>query len=315
MALSGRVYVAGHSGLVGSAICRRLNQVEGLEVVTVSRSEVDLRDFSKVATWMQAVSPDYVIVAAGTVGGIFANSTRPAEFLRDNLAIAANVIHSSHLAGTRRLLYLSSNCIYPRDAQPPHATGMIGSGPMEPTNEWYGLAKISGMKLCDAYRKQYGSEFISLIPTSTFGPGDSLEIGNGHLISDLLMKALVKKRHLMKTGAVRESIELWGSGSPLREYLYVDDLADAIFFALQHPDTPPLLNVGGGTRFTIKDLAEKIVAMIDERITLKFDASRPDGAPARFLENSVLEKMGWRPTHSFDEGLRKTLDWYQANIS
>ncbi|NDC10315.1 MAG: NAD-dependent epimerase/dehydratase family protein [Oxalobacteraceae bacterium] len=171
------------------------------------------------------------------------------------------------------------------------------------------------MKLCDAYRKQYGSEFISLIPTSTFGPGDSLEIGNGHLISDLLMKALVKKRHLMKTGAVRESIELWGSGSPLREYLYVDDLADAIFFALQHPDTPPLLNVGGGTRFTIKDLAEKIVAMIDERITLKFDASRPDGAPARFLENSVLEKMGWRPTHSFDEGLRKTLDWYQANIS
>lgn len=314
MTLSGRVYVAGHTGLVGSAVCRRLTQMEGVEALTVGRSDVDLRDFAQVLEWMREALPEYVIVAAGTVGGISANSSRPAEFLRDNLSIAANLIHGSHLVGVRRLLYLSSNCVYPRDSQPPHAIEMLGSGPMEPTNEWYGLAKISGMKLCDAYRAQYGSEFISLIPTSTFGPGDSLELGNGHLISDLLMKTLAEKRRMIETETIRGSVELWGSGFPVREYLYVDDLADAIVFALQHPETPPILNIGGGTRFTIRDLAMKIVEAIDERITLSFDVSRPDGAPARFLDNSVLDEMGWTPKFSFDEALQKTIDWYGTRV-
>lgn len=314
MATSGKVYVAGHTGLVGSAICRRLTKMAEVEVITATRSEVDLRNFAQVIEWMQETLPDYVVVAAGTVGGIRANSTRPAEFLRDNLSIAANVIHSSHLLGVRKLLYLSSNCIYPRDSQPPHVTEMIGSGPMEPTNEWYGLAKISGMKLCDAYRAQYGSNFISLIPTSTFGPDDSLEVGNGHLIPDLIMKALAENRRISETHATRGSIELWGSGTPVREYLYVDDLADAIVFVLHHPDTPPLLNVGGGSRFTIRDLAEKIVGAIDERIILSFDMSQPDGAPARFLDNSVLDELGWTPKVNFDEALQKTIDWYKTRV-
>lgn len=314
MALTGRVYVAGHTGLVGSAICRQLERRGTTDVLTVRRSEVDLRDFSQVVSWMNSTRPDHVIVAAGTVGGIRANNAQPAEFLRDNLAIATNVIHAAHICGTKRLLYLSSNCIYPRDSAPPHKVEMIGSGPMEPTNEWYGLAKVSGMKLCDAYRVQYGSDFISLIPTSTFGPGDSLELGNGHLISDLIMKVIATKRDLVKTGSEKGSVEIWGSGSPIREYLYVDDLADAVLFVLENSETPPLLNIGGGTRFKIGDLAAKVVSLIDERISLQFDLSRPDGAPARFLDNSVLEDMGWRPKYSFEDGLQRTIDWYQANI-
>lgn len=304
------VFVAGHNGLVGSAIVRRLSLESDINVIAVDRADLDLRAEEKVIGFLSAVKPDAVIVAAGLVGGIRSNDSLPVNFISENSAIALSVISASFKSNISKLMYLSSNCIYPRDASPPHKTIVIGSAPMEPTNEWYGFAKLLGMKLCEAYRKQYGMNYFSAIPTNTFGPNDSTKLGDGHVISDLIMKCL----ELSSSDSPRKKLELWGSGSPIREFLFVDDLADAITFLLKNYDGRETVNIGGGTRLTIKELATSVVGQIDPSIDVIFDSTSPDGAPARFLDNSILNEMGWRPSTPFNVGLSRTIDWYKSNV-
>lgn len=307
--MSQSIFVAGHNGLVGSAIVRRLSLESNINVIVVDRADLDLRVEEKVVGFLSAVKPDAVILAAGLVGGIRSNDSLPVNFIAENSAIALSVISASFKTNISKLMYLSSNCIYPRDAIPPHKTHMVGSAPMESTNEWYGFAKLLGMKLCEAYRKQYGMNYFSVIPTNTFGPNDSTKLGDGHVMSDLIMKCL----ELSNSGSSQKKLELWGSGSPIREFLFVDDLADAIIFLFKKYDGRETVNIGGGTRLTIKELATAVVEQIDPAIEVIFDSTSPDGAPARFLDDSVLVEMGWQPSTSFNTGLSRTIDWYRSN--
>lgn len=309
--MASSVFVAGHRGLVGAAIHRRLTHSTEWDVITCSRSQLDLRDFEQTRRYLDKHRPDAVIVAAGVVGGIQANRTRPVEFLSDNALIALNLINASFAAEVERLVYLSSNCIYPKFASPPYRVEMIGQGAMEPTNEGYGTAKLLGMKLCDSYNQQYGVNYVSVIPTNTFGPGDSLEESAGHVISDLLMKSLRLSDRRVHT----KVLQLWGTGTPLREFLFVDDLADAIVFVLDRYAGHSPVNIGGGELLSIRQLAERITATIDPSIQIVLDDSLPDGAPARFLDNSVLTDLGWKPAIGFDEGLLRTIDWYRRQMS
>jgi len=302
------VFVAGHNGLVGSAIVRRLTKQGRHEVITQDRSELDLRDSEKTLTFLKKSRPDSVIIAAGVVGGIQANRTRPLEFLSDNALIALNTINGAFKAEVGTLVYLSSNCIYPREAIPPHRVEMIGQGAMEPTNEWYGTAKLLGMRLCESYQRQYGLNYFSVVPTNTFGPGDSLEESVGHVISDLLLKSL----RLTQVNGGSKILRLWGTGAPIREFLYVDDLADAIVFLHDTYQGQTTINIGGGEVLSIFDLAARIVRMVDATIRLECDSTQPDGAPARFLDNHALLSMGWVPTLGFDIGLDKTVNWYRT---
>jgi len=308
MTLPSKIFIAGHNGLVGSALVRRLEYCGFDGIMKVSRDDLDLRDSFAVNNWFRENKPDAVVVAAGKVGGITANSKLPVDFLSDNLRIALNVIDSSYRFKVNRLIYLSSNCVYPRDLTPPHRIQMIGTGPIERTNEWYGYAKISGMKLCEAYAQQYGCNFFSVIPTGTFGPGDCQNIGDGHVIPDLIMKSIEKKRRLDQNN----QLKLLGTGTPTREYLYVDDLADALVFVLKHYQSSQVLNIGGGSQISIADLALKISTRVEPRINVVFDRTFPDGAPTRFLDNSVLSSMGWSPTTNFDLALEKTIRWYES---
>jgi len=309
--VSSLVFVAGHNGLVGSAICRSLVRQGKYEVITQSRDELDLRDGEKTLAFLKRHRPDSIIVAAGVVGGIRANRTRPVEFLSDNTLIALNVINGAFKANVERLVYLSSNCVYPRELAPPHRVEMIGQAPMEPTNEWYGTAKFLGMKLCESYQRQYGASYFSVIPTNTFGPGDSLEESTGHVISDLLLKSL----RLTRASNVSKVLKLWGTGNPIREFLFVDDLADAIVFLFANFKELGPINIGGGEVLTIRDLAMRIVSIIDPEIRIEFDSRQPDGAPARFLDNSVLESLGWSPTRGFGEKLEETVEWYRQEVN
>jgi len=309
--VSSSVFVAGHNGLVGSAICRSLLRQGKHEVITQSRDELDLRDGEKTLAFLKRHRPGSIIVAAGVVGGIRANRTRPVEFLSDNTLIALNVINGAFKANVERLVYLSSNCVYPRELAPPHRVEMIGQAPMEPTNEWYGTAKFLGMKLCESYQRQYGASYFSVIPTNTFGPGDSLEESTGHVISDLLLKSL----RLARASDVSKVLNLWGTGSPIREFLFVDDLADAIVFLFSNFKELGPINVGGGEVLTIRDLAMRIVSIIDPEIRIEFDSRQPDGAPARYLDNSVLESLGWSPTRGFGERLEETIEWYRLKVN
>lgn len=299
--------MAGHRGLVGSAVVNALAKTDRYEIVTADRSNLDLREGDAVRQFLLDTRPDGVIVAAGTVGGIRSNSTRPAEFLWDNVMIIANLVESARLAGVGRLLYLSSNCVYPKEAIPPHKIEMIGQSRMEETNEWYGYAKIAGMKLCESYRKQYGCDFFSVIPTSCFGPGDSTSLGDGHVISDVIMKCLSASAGKSED----RTLNFWGTGSPIREYLFTDDLADALVLLFEKYEGVEPVNVGGGTRISIRDLVFKVASMIDSRLSLQFDNKMTDGAPARYLDNAVLESMGWAPKNDLDSALRKTIDWYR----
>ncbi len=302
--LSGqRVFVAGHSGMVGSALLRRLAR-ENCEILTVGHHEVDLRRQSETEQWLAAARPDAAFIAAATVGGILANSSRPAEFLYDNLAIASNVIEGARRVGVKKLLFLGSSCIYPRLAQQPISEDALLTGPLEPTNEWYGIAKIAGLKMCAAYRRQYGCDFISAQPTNLFGPRDNYDLLTSHVVAALLVKA----HHAKLTGA--PAIEIWGTGKPRREFLHVDDLADALVFLMQNYSGDLSINIGWGKDLTITEFAALVADVVGFKGTFRYDRSKPDGMPQKLLDVSRLTAMGWHPRIPLREGLADAYRWY-----
>ena len=306
--LADRIFVAGHRGMAGSAIVRRLSQAGYAHLLTANHDELDLRDAGATATWMERQRPDVVVLAAAKVGGIQANSTYPADFLLDNLKIQNNVIESAWRFGAKRLLFLGSSCIYPKFAPQPIQEESLLTGSLEPTNEWYAIAKITGIQLCRALRHQHGFDAISLMPTNLYGPGDNYHPTNSHVLP-----ALIRRFH----EAVRESVPTvtcWGTGSPRREFLHVDDLADAAVFCLEHwqpaEDELQFLNVGTGTDLPIRDLAGLVADAVGFRGTLNWDASKPDGTPRKLLDVSLLKALGWSATISLEEGLRATVNDY-----
>ncbi len=303
------VFVAGHRGLVGSAVVRRL-QVEGFtDVQTVGREALDLRDQSAVDTWFDAQRPHYVFLVAGTVGGIHANSTRPAEFLYDNLMIHGTVVQAAHRIGVKKLLYLGSSCIYPRLANQPITEEALLGGPLEPTNEGYALAKIAGIKLCETYRRQYGDDFISAMPTNLYGPGDNFDLEGGHVLP-----ALIRRFHEARKTGLTE-VEVWGTGDARREFLHVDDLADACLFLMDHYSEAGHVNVGTGVDLTIRELAETVRDLVYPGVDLAFDISRPDGMPRKVLDISRLTGLGWTASTGLTEGLASTYEWFTAALA
>src|SRR5262245_2195435 len=298
-----RIWVAGHAGLVGSALVRRLEQTK-VEVLKAGRRDLDLRDQPAVKRWIKHYRPDSVIIAAATVGGIEANRTRPAEFLYDNLMIAANIIHAAADNDVRKLTFLGSSCFYPRDAQQPIREETLLTGPFEPTNEWYAVAKTAGVKLCQAYRRQYRRDFIGVVPTNLYGPGDNFDAATGHVIP-----ALIRRFHEAKTKNL-PFVELWGTGAPIREYLYVDDAADALLFLMDRYSDEAIINVAGGEEVTIAALAERIAGMVGYQGELRYDRSKPDGMPRKVLDGSQLRNLGWRPSVTLEEGLNRTYRWF-----
>ncbi|MDP1793281.1 MAG: GDP-L-fucose synthase [Acidimicrobiales bacterium] len=301
-----RIYVAGHGGLVGSAVVRKLHDAGFTNVLTATRQQVDLRDQAAVNYWFKANRPEYVYLVAGTVGGIMANSTRPAEFLYDNMMIHATVVHAAHLFGVEKLLYLGSSCIYPREANQPITEDQLLTSPLEPTNESYALAKITGIKLCDSYRTQYGCNFISAMPTNLYGPNDNFDLTSSHVLP-----AFIRPFH---DARLRDEplVEIWGTGTPRREFLHVDDLADACLFLMQRYDQAGHINVGTGEDITIAHLAETIRDIVYPEAELTFDTSKPDGTPRKVLDVSKLNALGWSPAISFGDGVRATYEWFLA---
>jgi len=303
-----RVFVAGHRGMVGQAICRRL-AAESCEILTVARSQVDLRRQQETENWMMQAKPDAVFVAAATVGGILANATRPAEFLYDNLAIETNLIEAARKAGVAKLLFLGSSCIYPREAAQPMAETALLTGPLEPTNEWYAIAKIAGIKLVQAYRRQHGCDYISAMPTNLYGPGDNFDLQSSHVVP-----ALIAKIHAAKTEG-RGEVEIWGSGKPKREFLFVDDLADALVHLMKHYSDEPHVNVGTGSDVTVAELAEAIARVVGWQGRFRYDASKPDGAPRKLLDVSKLTALGWRARTPLEQGLAQAYGWYREALA
>ena len=299
------VFVAGHRGLVGSGIMRCLADAGFTDMRTVDREDLDLRDQAAVEAWFRTEEPRYVFLVAGTVGGIMANRTRPAEFLYDNLMIHGTVVHASHLVGVQKLLYLGSSCIYPRLAEQPIVEEALLGGPLEPTNEGYALAKIAGIKLCEGYRSQYGDDFVSAMPTNLYGPGDNFDLEGGHVLP-----ALVRRFHEAALVGI-DTVEVWGSGSPRREFLHVDDLADACLHLMDHYSDAGHVNVGTGVDGTIRELAEAIRDLVHPTASIQFDTSKPDGMPRKVLDVSKLEALGWTASISLAEGLASTYDWYR----
>jgi len=298
------VFVAGHSGLVGSAIIRRLEAEGFSNILTARRAQLDLRDQAEVSHWFKANRPEFVFLVAGTVGGIMANSTRPAEFIYDNMMIHGTVVQSSYEYGVRKLLYLGSSCIYPREATQPITEDQLLTGLLEPTNESYAIAKIAGIKLCQAYRRQYGCDFISAMPTNLYGPNDNFDLTSSHVLP-----ALIRKFHDARiVGA--DSVEIWGTGSPMREFLHVDDLADACLFLLRNYSDDLHINVGTGVDLSIRDLAQKVRDVVYPEAELEFDSSKPDGTPRKVLDISRLRALGWSPSIALDDGIRSTYEWF-----
>jgi len=298
-----RVWVAGHRGMVGSALVRRLTR-EACEVLTVGRQECDLRRQDQVDDWMRGARPEVVIVAAAKVGGILANDTYPADFLYDNLMIEANVIHGAHRTGAAKLLFLGSSCIYPKLAPQPMTEDALLTGPLEPTNEWYAIAKIAGIKLCQAYRRQHRADFISAMPTNLYGPGDNFDLMSSHVVP-----ALIRKMHEAKLAGLRE-VEVWGTGRPRREFLHVDDLADACIHLLRHYSAEMHLNVGCGEDLPIGELADVVRRVVGFEGGLRFDPSKPDGTPRKLLDTSRLTALGWRPRVALEAGLESAYRWF-----
>ena len=306
-ALAGKkVFVAGHRGMVGSAILRRLES-EDCEIVTATRSQLDLRDQAAVRTFLTDVKPDAVILAAAKVGGILANDTYPADFLYDNLVMETNIIEGAFRADVEKLLFLGSSCIYPKMAPQPIEEGSLLTGPLEPTNEWYAIAKIAGLKLCEAYRKQHGADFISGMPTNLYGPGDNFDLEKSHVIP-----ALMRKAHEAKARGEND-LTIWGSGAPRREFLHVDDCADALVFLLKTYSGAQHVNVGSGEDVTIAELAATIMSIVGLEGELLFDTSKPDGTPRKLMSGDRLGEMGWRPSIDLEEGLRSTYEWFLEN--
>jgi GDP-L-fucose synthase len=353
-----RIFVAGHGGLVGSAILRRLHEEGFSNLLTASREQLDLRDQAAVNYWFRANRPEFVFLVAGTVGGILANATRPAEFIYDNMMIHATVVHAAYIFKTTKLLYLGSSCIYPRECPQPIKEEYLLTGLLEPTNEAYAIAKIAGIKLCQAYHRQYGCNFVSAMPTNLYGPQDNFDLQSSHVLP-----ALIRKFHLAKLASLGcweemeieekifgpvpedlrlslglsrrtrftaagtpQSVVIWGSGSPRRELLHVDDLADACLFIMRHYDPHPEacliaqkniidhLNIGSGVDQTIRELAESVKKIVYPEATLIFDHSKPDGMPQKLLDISKLKEMGWSPKIGLEEGISTTYAWYREQI-
>lgn len=302
-----RVFVAGHRGMVGGAIVERLASENCGEILTVARRDLDLTRQSDVEAWISAKRPHAVVVAAAKVGGIFANNAAPAAFLYENLMIEANLIHSSFNAGVEKLLFLGSSCIYPKFAPQPIPESALLEGALEPTNEWYAVAKIAGIKLCQAYRKQFGADFISAMPTNLYGPNDNFDLSSSHVLPALIRKAVAAK----ESGA--SGIEIWGTGAPRREFLHVRDCADALVFLLKNYSDFEHVNVGYGSDVTIRDLAELVMKTVGVVGPPRFDASKPDGTPRKLMSGEKLKSLGWAPRISLEAGIRETVDWYLAN--
>lgn len=303
-----RVFVAGHRGMVGSAIVRRL-QSEQCELLVATRDELNLLDQSAVNIWMAEKKPDVVVLAAARVGGIHANQSYPVDFLYENLTIATNVISAAHNANVQKLLFLGSSCIYPKFANQPIVEDELLTGPLEPTNEWYAIAKIAGIKLCQAYRRQYGRDYISAMPTNLYGPGDNFDLQSSHV-----MAALIRKVHeAKKSGA--ESISIWGSGEPLREFLHADDCADACVFLIKHYSGESHINVGSGEEISIRNLAELISGVAGFRGHITNDTSKPDGTPRKLMDSSTLTGLGWAPKIPLCVGISDFYNLYESSIS
>jgi GDP-L-fucose synthase len=301
------IFVAGHRGLVGSALVRRLEADGFTNILTVGRDQVDLRDQAAVTSWFDTHRPRYVILAAGTVGGILANSTRPAEFLYDNMMIHGTVIESAHRTGVDKLLYLGSSCIYPRLANQPITEDELLTGPLEPTNEAYALAKITGIKMCDAYRTQYGCHFVSAMPTNLYGPNDNFDLASSHVLP-----ALIRRFHEAKV-AGEDSVTIWGTGTPRREFLHVDDLADACLFLLDHFDEPGPINVGAGKDLPIAELAEIVRDTVHPTADILHDTTKPDGTPRKLLDTTRMDTLGWHASIPLRDGIDTTYRWFEAS--
>jgi len=303
-----RVFVAGHRGMVGAAIVRRLVR-ENCQVLTAGHETLDLRRQADVEHWLAHNRPDVVFIAAAIVGGIQANTTRPAEFLYDNLAIEANLVHAAWRAGVRKLMLLGSNCVYPRLADQPLHEAALLTGPLEPSNQWYAIAKIAGIKLCDAYRRQYGCDFVSVQPANLYGPFDNFDPAGGHVLPSLM-----RRLHEAKLSGA-DAIEIWGTGSPLREFLHVDDAADALVFLMQRYSAEGQINVGGGQEISIRDLAATIGDVVGFKGRYVFNTDRPDGMPRKLLDNSRLAALGWQPKIALRDGIADMYRWFLANIA
>jgi GDP-L-fucose synthase len=301
-----RVWVAGHRGMVGSALMRRLAGA-GCTLLTAGRGELDLRDQRAVDGWLAQSKPEAIFLAAATVGGIHANNSRPAEFIYDNLAIETNVIHAAYRHGVAKLLFLGSSCIYPKLAPQPMAEETLLTGPLEPTNQWYAIAKIAGIKLCQAYRRQYGCDFNSAMPTNLYGINDNFDLVQSHVIP-----ALMAKIHAAKV-AKQPTVPIWGSGTPRREFLYVDDLADALVFLMERYSGEEHVNVGAGVDLTIAELAETIARVVGYQGRFVYDRSKPDGTPRKLVDVARLAALGWRASTPLEAGLAATYRWYVAN--
>jgi GDP-L-fucose synthase len=302
-----KIYVAGHLGLVGSAIVRALQRKGCANIIGKTRQDLDLLDQDAVNSFFQREKPEYVFLAAAKVGGIYANNTFPADFIRENLLPQTNVIHASYTSGVKKLLFLGSSCIYPKLAPQPMKEEYLLDGKLEPTNEAYAIAKIAGIIMCQSYNRQYGTNFISVMPTNLYGPNDNFDLKNAHVLPALIRKFVEAK------DSNQPAVEIWGSGSPRREFLHVDDLADACVFLMERYDDPSIVNIGTGTDVSIKELAMMIKSAVGYEGELKFDPTKPDGMPRKLLDVSKLTKLGWKATVSLETGLRMTVDWYLKN--
>jgi GDP-L-fucose synthase len=304
-----RIYIAGHRGLVGSALMRRLQTDPSVDLVLRTRSELDLTNQAAVRDFFARERPDQVYLAAAKVGGILANDTRPAEFIQDNLVIQTNIVDAAYRNGTRKLLFLGSSCIYPKLAAQPMSEDCLLTGPLEPTNQWYAIAKIAGLKTCQAYRKQYGFDAICAMPTNLYGPGDNFDLAGSHVLPALIRKF----SEAVQSNA--SDVEIWGTGKPRREFLHVDDLADACVFLMnRYSDLPPV-NIGWGEDVSIAELAEAVAAATGFSGQLRFNSSKPDGTPRKLLDVSRMTGLGWKAGITLQEGIRSTVDWYRRHVA
>ena len=304
-----RIYVAGHRGLVGSALVRRLKEQGYKNLILASSDELDLRNQGAVEAFYHKHHPEYVFVAAAKVGGILANDTYPAEFLYDNLMIEANLIHGAYRHGVKKLLLLGSTCIYPRLAPQPLKEEYLLTGPLESTNEWYAIAKIAGIKLCQAYSKQYGCRFISVMPTNMYGPGDNFDLKTSHVLP-----ALIRKFHEASIQG-DANVTIWGSGTPRREFLHVDDCADACVYLMNLYEESDIINIGSGEDISIHDLALLIKSVVGFAGGIVYDKTKPDGTPRKLVDISKIRRAGWSPAINLEEGIRTTYEWYRSNVA